>query len=65
MGGIERMDITNHNKNKLRHQIYETIKASGGRHLILAPGCVIRYPLDKEMLSYIKKIKMETEQALF
>jgi len=65
MGGIERMDITNHNKNKLRHQIYETIKASGGRHLVLAPGCVIRYPLDKEMLSYVKQIKLETEQVLF
>ncbi len=64
LGGIERMDITRHNKNQLRHEIYETIKATGGRHLILAPGCVIRYPLDKEMLSYVKNIKSETEQFL-
>lgn len=64
MGGIERMDITNHNKNQLRHQIYETIKLTGGRHLILTPGCVIRYPLDDEMLSYVKTVKEETELIL-
>lgn len=64
MGGIERMDITNHNKNELRHQIFETIRLTKGRHLILTPGCVIRYPLDDEMLSYIKTIKEETERAL-
>lgn len=64
MGGIERMDITNHKKNALRNEIFNTIKATGGRHLILTPGCVIRYPLDDEMLAYIKKLKEETEQVL-
>lgn len=65
MGGIERMDITNHHMNALRHQIYETMKATGGRHLILTPGCVIRYPLDREMLNYVKQVKVETEKLLF
>lgn len=64
MCGIERMDITNHRKNEIRNEIYESIKQTGGRHLILAPGCVIRYPLDKEMLAYVKKVKVEIEQAL-
>lgn len=64
MGGIERMDITNRNKNQVRHQIYQTIQATGGRHLILTPGCVIRYPLDDEMLSYVKRVKDETQQIL-
>lgn len=64
MGGIERMDITNHKKNALRHEIYETIKATKGRHLILTPGCVIRYPLDEEMLAYVKQVKDETEKLL-
>ncbi len=64
MGGIERMDITNGNKNKLRYQIYETIKASRGKRLILAPGCVIRYPLNAEMLSYVKEVKEEVENML-
>lgn len=64
MGGIERMDITNHNKNALRNEIFNTIKATGGRHLILTPGCVIRYPLDDKMLAYIKTLKEETEQVL-
>ena len=65
MGGIERMDITNHKKNALRHEIYETIKATNGRHLILTPGCVIRYPLDEEMMAYVKQVKEETERLFF
>lgn len=64
LGGIERTNITKHHKNQLRHEIYETLKVTGGRHLILAPGCVIRYPLDKEMLLYVKNVKLEVEQVL-
>lgn len=64
MGGIERMNITNHKKNELRSEIYNTIKITGGRHLILTPGCVIRYPLDDEMLAYVKQVKEETERIL-
>ena len=64
MGGIDRMDITNGNKNEVRHQIYETIKQTKGRHLILAPGCVIRHPLNEEMLSFVKKVKDEVEKIL-
>jgi len=65
MCGIERYDITEHHKNKLRNEIYNTLKANNGKHLILAPGCVIRYPLDKEMLSYVKRVKEESEKVLF
>lgn len=64
MGGIERMDITNHKRNELREQIFKTIKATNGKHLILTPGCVIRYPLDEEMLIFVKELKEETERAL-
>lgn len=64
MGGIERMDITNHKRNQLRSEIFNTIKATGGRGLILTPGCVIRYPLDDEMLSFVKTLKEETERVL-
>ncbi len=64
MCGIERMDITKHHKNAIRNEIYESIRQTGGKHLILAPGCVIRYPLDEEMLAYVKKVKVEIEKAL-
>jgi uroporphyrinogen decarboxylase len=64
MGGIERMDITKGNKDALREQIYNTIKALKGRKLILTPGCVIRYPLEEEMLNYVLKTKIEAEKAL-
>lgn len=64
MGGLKRADITNRNKNALRHQIYESFQQMDGVGQILSPGCVIRYPLDKEMLHYVAKAKNEIE-ALF
>ncbi len=65
MGGLCRTDITSHNKNELRHQIYKCFKELGGRGHILTPGCVIRYPLDEEMLRFVKQAKCEVETILF
>lgn len=64
MGGIQRMDITNRKKNEVHHQIYSCIKKLGGRNQILTPGCVVRYPLDEEMLIFIKEAKENIESAL-
>lgn len=64
MGGIKRMDITNRNKNELQNQIYECVKALKGRGHILTPGCVIRYPIDEEILKYVKQVKYEIEEAV-
>ena len=64
MGGLKRFDITECNHNAIRHQIYECCRMSGGRRLILTPGCVIRYPLNEEMLSYVKKTKESVEQDM-
>lgn len=62
--GLERMDITDGHKNEIEHQIYETFRETGGRHVILSPGCVIRYPLDPDMLSFVRKAKEEIETKL-
>ena len=64
MAGLERMDITDHHKNEIEHQIYETLVQTGGKQVILSPGCVIRYPLDPEMLSFVRKAKEEIEGQL-
>ena len=63
MCGIKRMDITQKNKNEIQNQIYECVKRLKGRRHILTPGCVIRYPIDDEMLRYVKQIKCEVEAA--
>lgn len=57
MGGLKRADITECNRNAIQHQIYESFKQLGGRNQILTPGCVIRYPLDNDMLAFIKQEK--------
>lgn len=63
MAGLERMDITEKHKNEIEHQIYDTLVQTQGRKVIISPGCVIRYPLDKEMLSFVRKAKEEIEVA--
>lgn len=64
MGGLQRMDITNRNKNAVQHQIFESFRQLKGLHQILTPGCVIRYPLDNEMLSYVKRTKDFVESRM-
>ena len=65
LGGIERMDITNGNRNELHNQIYKSIKTMQRKNHILTPGCVIRYPLDDDMLGFVRKAKLEIESKLF
>ncbi len=44
MGGLSRTDITQQNRGAIQNQIFQCFKLLGGRHQILTPGCVIRYP---------------------
>ena len=64
MGGINRKDITERKKEKIQNQIFQCYKEMGGKHQILTPGCVIRYPLDTDMLMYIKNTLREIEEKL-
>ena len=63
MGGLDRRDITERNFDKIRFQIQECLKTFEKKKHILAPGCVIRYPLDQKVLSYIKKTSDELQAA--
>ncbi len=64
MGGLNRTDITKGNRNAIRNQIYSAYKMTGGRGLILTPGCVIRYPLDDATLTYISAAKEFVERCM-
>ncbi|SET18546.1 uroporphyrinogen decarboxylase [[Clostridium] aminophilum] len=64
MGGLKRFDITHCQFNAIHHQIYKCLKITGGKNLILTPGCVIRYPLNEEMLHYVRKTLEEEERIL-
>lgn len=61
MGGLKRTDITNCDRNAIRNQIFSSRRLTRGRGLILTPGCVIRYPLNKGMLTYIRSAKESVE----
>lgn len=61
MGGLNRNDITAQNRGAIRHQIFQSFKLLEGRHLILTPGCVLRYPLDEAMLAFIGSARTEIE----
>ncbi len=65
MCGLERKDITDSNRSPILNQIFQTCQITRGRGLILTPGCVIRYPLNDDMLAYIRSAKEMVERALF
>jgi len=44
--------------------MYKTLGQTGGRKIILSPGCVIRYPLNEEILVFVRKAKNEIEEKL-
>lgn len=64
MGGLKRADITQRDRGAIQHQIYECYRMLGGRNQILTPGCVIRYPLDKDTLTYVKQAKDFVESRI-
>lgn len=58
VGGIERGNITNRKKDTLKENISNSIKQSIKGRIVVAPGCVIRYPVDDEIISYcIEEVK--------
>lgn len=55
MAGLVRSDITESNYDALKEQIRGSIARFHGRKQIIAPGCVIRYPLNEDTLHFIKQ----------
>lgn len=64
LSGLVRADITNKNKNKISDEIYKTLISTKGKKTIISPGCVIRYPLDEDILKFISKEKERIEGFL-
>jgi len=64
MGGIKRYNITNMDRGALHEDIRKSIEESQKIGHILTPGCVIRYPIDEETLTYVKNTKKEIEKSL-
>lgn len=54
VGGLQRFHITEGRKDLLAQQIRDMFAETGGRRLILAPGCVIRAPFDEECLEFVR-----------
>jgi len=55
MGGLNRNDITRGNKENIAKQIREVFAEPSVGKQIITPGCVIRYPLNADVLRFVKK----------
>jgi uroporphyrinogen decarboxylase len=55
VGGVRRSMITSGDLPELAKDVSEMMRITGGRRLMLAPGCVIRAPYDQETLRYLRK----------
>lgn len=55
VGGLQRFHITNNLRTELAAEVANMATLTGGRRLILAPGCVIRAPFNWDTLSFIKE----------
>ena len=62
MGGIVRSDVTSCDKAAIEKQIFNAIEQTKGSRLILTPGCVIRYPINQDMLRFIVDSKTKAEK---
>lgn len=54
VGGLQRYHITNGQNDKLRKDIEAVTGLIGTDRLILTPGCVIRYPVQPQVLHQLK-----------
>lgn len=54
VGGLRRFRITAGDRKALDQDIRLTLEATGRRRVILAPGCVIRYPFDTATLRHVR-----------
>lgn len=55
MAGLVRTDVTHSDLPALKKQICDSIDLFHGYKQIIAPGCVIRYPVEEETLHFIKR----------
>lgn len=67
LGGLQRAHITQRNSIGIRADVERAIIESGGVGILLAPGCVIRHPVDdatlRETADYIKAIGRRENNA--
>lgn len=53
VGGLKRFDVTNDQRDNLMETIKKMQHETNNKRLILAPGCVIRYPVNKATLDCV------------
>lgn len=53
VGGLQRMALTQGDMSTLGSDIRDAMQATGGRGLLFGPGCVIRHPVDRDILQRV------------
>lgn len=65
MTGLDAHHIEGKKRNEVERDIYETLRRTGGRKLILSPGRGLSGIPDAEMISFARKSLEEIERACF
>jgi len=55
VGGLQRFHITADARNEITADISRMVEITGGKRLLLAPGCVIRSPFDMDTLIFTRQ----------
>ena len=50
LGGLRRTPITDGDRSAIKADVDAAFAVEGGRGIVLAPGCVIRHPVDQALL---------------
>lgn len=56
LGGLQRAHVTRRDRAALERDIARAMAESGGRGILLAPGCVIRHPIDEATLAWLAEM---------
>ena len=59
VGGIRRFDVTSGKLEAIKRQIADA-REHGGSRIIVTPNCVIRHPLNEEVLELVRKEILQT-----
>ena len=64
VGGLQRNNISTGRLDLLVQDMENTLSQTGGKRLILTPGCTIRHPVEKKIINYLVACLRDYEKRM-